>query len=187
MIAAVTDNEGRIVGRQYKPLNADLSAKDGIEPKTKNGVGDKLKGYAIRLGPAWETLYLAEGLEDAMTVMQAFDMSVTAFAVGGAGMMDGFIPPKGTREIVILADRDEKGIQSAAKAVEWFGALGLTVRVARPPEDFKDFNAAVTGTLDAALDKAQAAVRAAVEAAEVCFVSPFSENGAHKSRHSMTA
>ena len=90
-------------------------------------------------------------------------------------MMDGFIPPKGTREIVILSDRDEKAIQSAAKAVEWFGALGLTVRVARPPEDFKDFNAAVIGTLDAALDKAQAAVRAAVEAAEVCFVSPFSE------------
>jgi hypothetical protein len=175
VIAAVTDNDGRIVGRQYKPLTADLSAKDGIEPKTKNGAGDKLKGYAIRLGPAWATLYLAEGLEDAMTVMQAFDMSLTAFAVGGAGMMDGFIPPKGTREIVILSDRDERGIQSAAKAVEWFGALGLTVRVARPPEDFKDFNAAITGTLDAALDKAQAAVRAAVEAAEVCFVSPFSE------------
>jgi hypothetical protein len=63
LIAAVTDNEGRIVGRQYKPLTADLSAKDGIEPKTKNGAGDKVKGYAIRLGPAWETLYLAEGLE----------------------------------------------------------------------------------------------------------------------------
>ena len=68
-----------------------------------------------------------------------------------------------------------KGLQSAAKAVKWFGALGLTVRVAQPPEDFKDFNAAITGTLDAALDNAQAAVRAAVEAAEVCFVSPFSE------------
>ena len=175
LIAAVTDNEGRIVGRQYKPLTADLSAKDGIEPTTKNGAGDKVKGYAIRLGPAWETLYLAEGLEDAMTVVQAFDMSVTAFAMGSAGMMDGFIPPKGTREIVILADRDEKGIQSAAKAVEWFGGLGLTVRVARPPDDFKDFNAAVTGTLGSALDKAQAAVRTAVEAAEVRFVSPFSE------------
>ena len=174
LIAAVTDNEGRIVGRQYKPLNADLSAKDGAEPKVKNGQDDKVKGFAVRLGPASETLHLAEGLEDAMTVMQAFDMVVTAFAMGGAGMMHGFIPPKGTREIIILADRDEKGIQSAVKAVEWFGALGLTVRVARPPEDFKDFNAAVTGTLDGALDKAQAAVRAAVEAAEVRFLSRFS-------------
>jgi hypothetical protein len=35
LIAAVTDNEGRIVGRQYKPLNADLSAKDGAEPRSK--------------------------------------------------------------------------------------------------------------------------------------------------------
>jgi len=175
LIAAVTDNEGRIVGRQYKPLSADLSAKDGAEPKVKNGQDDKVKGFAVRLGPASKTLYLAEGVEDAMTVMQAFDMAVTAFAMGGAGMMDGFTPPKGTREIVILSDRDERGIQSAAKAVEWFGALGLTVRVARPPEDFKDFNAAVTGTLDVALDKAQAAVRVAVEAAELCFISPFSE------------
>ena len=94
VIAAITDNDGRIVGRQYKPLTADLSAKDGVEPKTKNGAGDKVKGYAIRLGPPRETLYLAEGLEDAMTVMQAFDMSVTAFAMGGAGMMEGFIPPR---------------------------------------------------------------------------------------------
>ena len=136
---------------------------------------DKVKGFAIRLGPARETLYLAEGLEDAMTVMQAFDMGVTAFAMGGAGMMDGFIPPKGTREIVILADRDEKGIQGAAKAVDGSARWGLRCASPEPPEDFKDFNAAITGKLDAALDKAQAAVRAAVEAAEVCFISPFSE------------
>jgi hypothetical protein len=174
VIAAITDNDGRIVGRQYKPLTADLSAKDGVEPKTKNGAGDKVKGYAIRLGPPRETLYLAEGLEDAMTVMQAFDMSVTAFAMGGAGMMEGFIPPKATRDIVVLADRDEKGIQGAEKAIVWFAALGLTVRVAQPPEDFKDFDAAITGKLDVALDESQAAVRAAVEAAEVRFVSPFS-------------
>ena len=113
LVFAITDNEGRIVGRQYKPLNADRSAKDGVEPKTKNGAGDKVKGHAIRLGPGGGKIHVTEGLEDAMTVMQAFDMGVTAFAMGGAGMMDGFIPPKGTREIVILADRDAKGIQAA--------------------------------------------------------------------------
>jgi Toprim domain len=130
LIAAVTDNEGRIVGRQYKPLNADRSAKDGVEPKVKNGLDDKVKGFAIRFGPAREAIHVAEGLEDAMTVMQAFDMSVTAFAMGGAGMMDGFIPPKGTREIVILADRDEKGIQSAAKP--WNGSASWGLRCASP-------------------------------------------------------
>src|SRR6516165_10746335 len=52
LVFAITDNEGRIVGRQYKPLNADRSAKDGVEPKAKNGAGDKVKGHAIRLGPA---------------------------------------------------------------------------------------------------------------------------------------
>ena len=56
----------------------------------------------------------------------------------------------------------------------WFGALGLTVRVAEPPEDFKDFNEALVGKTGEALDQAFAAVRAAVEAAEVRFVSPFS-------------
>ena len=174
LIAAVTDNEGRIVGRQYKPLNADRSAKDGAEPKVKNGLDDKVKGFAIRFGPAREAIHVAEGLEDAMTVMQAFDMGVTAFAMGGAGMLDSFIPPRGTREIVILVDRDAKGLQAAAKAVVWFGALGLTVRVAEPPEDFKDFNEALVGKTGEALDQAFAAVRAAVEVAEVRFVSPFS-------------
>ena len=174
LVFAITDNEGRIVGRQYKPLNADRSAKDGVEPKTKNGAGDKVKGHAIRLGPARGEIHVTEGLEDAMTVMQAFDMGVTAFAMGGAGMMDGFIPPKGTREIVILADRDAKGIQAADKAEGWFTALGLTVRVAEPPEDFKDFNETITNKSGEALAQAFAAVRTAVEAAEVRFVSPFS-------------
>jgi hypothetical protein len=174
LIAAVTDNEERIVGRQYKPLSMDQSAKDGVEPKTKNGAGDKVKGFAIRLGPTRETIHVAEGLEDAMTVIQAFDMGVTAFAMGGAGMMDGFIPPKGTREIVVLADRDEKGIQGAAKTVECFGALGLKVRVAEPPEHFKDFNEAISGKSGEALALALAAVRVAVEAAGVRIVPPFS-------------
>jgi hypothetical protein len=114
LIAAVTDNDGRIVGRQYKPLNADQSAKDGVEPKVKNGRDDKVKSFAIRFGPPRETIHVTEGFEDAMTVMLAFDMGVTGFAMGGAGMMDAFIPPKGTREIVVLGDRDQRGIQGAA-------------------------------------------------------------------------
>jgi hypothetical protein len=175
LISAITDNEGGIVGRQYKPLSADQSAKDGLEPKTKNGAGDKVKSHAIRLGPPRETLYLAEGLEDAMTVMQAFDMSVTAYAMGGAGMLVGFIPPKGTREIVIVSDRDAAGTGGAADAVTWFTRLGLTTRVAEPPgSDAKDFNEAVQGKSGEALALAFADVRAAIEAAEVRFVSPFS-------------
>jgi hypothetical protein len=152
LIFAITDNDGRVVGRQYKPLNANRSAKDGVEPKTKNGAGDKVKGHAIRLGPARATLYVSEAPEDAMTVMQTFDMTVSAFAMGGAGMLDGLIPPKGTREIVILADRDAKGLQGVAKGVAWFAALGLTVRVAEPPGTVKDFNEAVTGKSGEALD-----------------------------------
>jgi hypothetical protein len=61
LIAAITYNEGRIVGRQYKPLNADRSTKDGVEPKTKNGAGDKIKSHAIRLGPARETIMSQRG------------------------------------------------------------------------------------------------------------------------------
>jgi hypothetical protein len=174
LIAAVTDNDGRIVGRQYKPLNSDQSAKDGVEPKVKNGQDDKVKSFAIRFGVPRETIHVTEGFEDAMTVMQAFDMGVTAFAMGGAGMMDAFIPPEGTREIVVLGDRDQRGIQGTAKAVAWFAALGLTVRVAEPPEGFKDFNEAIYGKSGEALGQAFAAVRAAVEAAEVRFVPPFS-------------
>jgi hypothetical protein len=175
LIWAVTDNEGNIVGRQYTPLTPDQSVKDGLDPARKNGKGDKIKGCAIRLGHPRETIYVCESPEDAMTVMLAFDMQITVFAMGGAGMMDGFIPPKGTRGIVILADHDATGIQGATKAVPWFATLGLTVGVAEPPPDGgKDFNDAIKGKSGEALDQAYGAVRAAVEAAEVRFVSPFS-------------
>ena len=48
------------------------------------------------------------------------------------------------------------------------------MRVAEPPEEFKDFNETITNKSGEALAQAFAAVRAAVEAAEVRFVSPFS-------------
>jgi hypothetical protein len=48
------------------------------------------------------------------------------------------------------------------------------VRVVDPPEDFKDFNETITNKSGEVLAQAFAAVRAAVEAAEVRFVSPFS-------------
>jgi hypothetical protein len=171
LVAAITDNEGRIVGQQYKPLNADRSAKDGVEPKIKNGLDDKVKGFAMRFGPA---LHVAEGLEDAMTVMQAFDMAITAFAMGGTGMMDGFIPSKGRARSSLPPIAMRKGFRPLRRPSSGSPRWDLRVRGALPPEDFKDFNAAVTGNLDGAPDKAQAAVRAAVDAAEVRFVSPFS-------------
>jgi hypothetical protein len=59
--------------------------------------------------------------------------------------------------------------------VTWFTRLGLTTRVAEPPgSDAKDFNEAVQGKSGEALTLAFAAVRAAIEAAEVRFISPFS-------------
>jgi hypothetical protein len=113
VLAALTDDNGRIVNVQRTYLNAEQTAQDGLQPKRKAAFGAKVKGFAIRLGSPGETLMFTEGLENAMTAMQALDSRVAAFAVAGAGMLAGHVPPAGVKTVILLGDRDEAGSRRA--------------------------------------------------------------------------
>ena len=75
-----------------------------------------IKGGAIRLFPAIDTLAVAEGIETALAVHKRFDLPV--WATISAGGMESLVVPEGIREILIFADNDANGVgQKAASTL----------------------------------------------------------------------
>jgi DNA primase len=192
MVAAIQGANGAIVGlhRTYLSIEPDGAvrklagvAPDG-DPLTAKKMLGQAMGGAVRLAKAGETLAIAEGIETALSVLQAFpDMPVWAVlslvAMSGSGdpkalkrrraaddpktlaafaagrswprletdvpdmARPGFVPPDGVREILLLADADNKDQPQAqmlmARAATRFSNLGLKVRVAWPTQGH-DFN-----------------------------------------------
>lgn len=140
LLALVTRVDGRPTGVQRTYLAAGgLRKLDVGKPRLSLG---RLRGGAIRLAPVAGELILTEGLEDALSLVQATGRP--AWAAAGAGMFDGVELPPSVSAITIGADNDAAGRESARKAAERFAANGLAARIAWPPCGHKDFNAALT-------------------------------------------
>jgi putative DNA primase/helicase len=104
-------------------------------------------GGAVRLAPAAELVMVAEGIETALSAMQATGLSAwAALSTSGiAGLVLPSLPLAAT--VVILADNDINGAgERAARVVaaRWL-AEGRQVRIAMPPEPGTDFNDLVMG------------------------------------------
>lgn len=86
----------------------------------------RLSGGAIRLYPAdgYKRLHVAEGIETALAVRMLLNHSEPVWAVGTAGLMERFEPPKGIEEVWVWADKDRK-------VVGEFAANELVMRLAK--------------------------------------------------------
>ena len=146
MVAAVHGADGRLQGVGITYLRPDGRGKAEIEqPRITRG---ELAGGAVRLAPAGPKLGLAEGLEDAATVQQ--ETGLPCWAALGTSNLAKVALPAVVREMVILADRGEAGEAAAQTAVNAYSGTGRMVRVAWPPGEHKDFNAALTACARAA-------------------------------------
>lgn len=98
-----------------------------------------------------ETLYSAEGIEDALTVaMSKPDARVLAtYSLGNLGAIEF---PELVTTIVHVADRDEGQQEQAAleRAIAKQQARGRRMQLVWPPEGFKDVNAWLMAGLEAA-------------------------------------
>ncbi len=123
-------------------LRFDGSSKANVAP-AKKSLGPMLGG-AVRLAQVGERLGLAEGVEDALSVME-LDPTLPCWAACGSTFLPRVVlPPLPlARELVIIADNDHAGARAADEAAARFIAEGRRVRVARPPSPHKDFNAAL--------------------------------------------
>jgi putative DNA primase/helicase len=100
------------------------------------------RGGAVRLGAIGDRLMIAEGIETALSAMQATAQAVWA-ALSTSGLRTLELPAN-VRDVVVLADGDEPGNAAARDAgLRWKGE-GRRVRVAHPPRGF-DFNDVLRG------------------------------------------
>ena len=106
------------------------------------------RGACIRLCAASEHLGLAEGIETALSVMQACDMPV--WAVMARGNFEAFEPPAGCARVTNLADNDTKDWRRARSvmraAAQAQSERGLFVETAWPPRK-SDFNDLLMGRM----------------------------------------
>lgn len=139
-------------GRWVKADGAELGVPRGSAKKVlgksggafvpiAKGASGKSMGELVRP----ETLYVAEGIEDALTVATAMpDARVIAgYSLRNLGMIQF---PATIATIVICADRDEgpREIDALEAAIARQQARGHVVRIAMPPAGVKDFNAWLT-------------------------------------------
>ena len=141
MVTLVTRGaDGRPVAVHRTFLARDGSGKAPVEP-TKMMLGP-CHGGAVRLGPVGDRLLVAEGIETALSAMQATGQPAWA-ALSTSGLRTLELPVD-VRDVVVLADGDTPGEAAAQDAGLRWKREGRRVRIARPPRGL-DFNDVLRG------------------------------------------
>ena len=136
MVALVTNGlDGAPMAIHRTFLLVDGSGKAPVDP-AKMMYGPT-RGGAVRLGEAGEKLLIGEGIETCLAAMQATSIPAWA-ALSASGFSTLALPPE-VREVIILADGDEAGVNAARDAARRWKWEGRITRVAQAPEG-EDFN-----------------------------------------------
>src|ERR1700732_2804394 len=141
MVALVTrGTDGAPLAIHRTFMSGDGTSKAPIEP-AKMMLGP-CRGGAVRLGPITDRLLVAEGIENALSAMQATGQAAWA-ALSTSGLRTLELPVE-ARDVVVLADGDEPGAAARHDAARRWKRRGRRVRIARPPRGF-DFNDVLLG------------------------------------------
>ena len=112
LVAAVTGNDGTVLGVQRTWLDQRSPAKAGVATPRK-ALG-RIHGLAVRFGSPSDglTLLVGEGIETVLSVVTAVP-DIDAAAALPAGSLGAFAPPPGVARIVIARDNDPDGALAA--------------------------------------------------------------------------
>ena len=140
LVAAVTGDDGAVLGVQRTWLDPRLPAKAGVAAPRK-ALG-RIHGHAVRFGavPAdgHASLVVGEGIETVLSIVTAVP-EITAAAALSAGSLGAFAPPPGVARLVIARDGDEEGARAADRLARRCARAGVAARVIAPAEgDFND-------------------------------------------------
>jgi len=124
-------------------LRSDGSGKADVEKQrlALGGVG----GGSVHLAPAGDTMAVCEGIESALSFMQASELPTWA-ALSTSGVEGLILPPMPLASVVVIgADNDENnaGVEAASRAAARWTAEGRAVRIALPPNGLNDWNDAL--------------------------------------------
>jgi putative DNA primase/helicase len=138
MVALVTDTSGASLAVHRTFITRD-GRKASVEP-TKASLGP-VWGGVIRLHPlaADKPLVIGEGIESSASAGRVMGLPAWA-AIASGNLAKGLqLPPEAGR-VVIAADADRAGRETARNAWLRWKAEGREVRVATPNQDTCDFN-----------------------------------------------
>jgi len=159
LIAIVRNAAGKRTAIHRTYLRPDGAGKADV-PKPRMMLGP-VSGGAVRLAKPGEAgvLGISEGIETALSVMQACPTLPVWAALSAGNMAQIALPPEAGR-VVLLADNDDTGVglRAARRAAERLCLEGRKVWIAVPPRAGDDFN-------DLLRREGPDAVRAVVEAA----------------------
>lgn len=133
MIAAVQRPDRKVVAVQVTWLDPAGRGRDRSRDRKTIG---KLGSGSVRLGPAGETIGLAEGVETALAAMQIFGVPV--WACLGSSRMCGLTLPAECRKLILFGDNDQPGVDAVKRSVEKYRLL-RAVSWEFPPEGCGDF------------------------------------------------
>jgi phage/plasmid primase-like uncharacterized protein len=140
MVAAIQAPDRSITAVHRTFIRDDGRGKAPVDrPRMMLG---SVAGGAVRLAHVGPKMVVAEGLETALTVMEA--TGLPTWAVLSASNFKGLVLPAlpVAAEIVIAADNDKNraGMDAAEKAAELWASQGRRVWIAQPPTPGTDFN-----------------------------------------------
>lgn len=135
-IVAAVRTDQNIIAIHRTFLTADGEKKAPVNsPKMMLG---SLGNGCVRLAKAGTSLGIAEGIEDALSAQEMFDIPCwAALSAGRFGSV--WIPPE-VIEVQIFGDNDAAGRSAADRAAEVFTRMGKRVALRFPPSRFKDWN-----------------------------------------------
>lgn len=140
LYAPITAVDGSLVGLHRTYLTAAGAKLPVANPRRTLG---QVRGNAVRLGVATDRVIICEGLEDGLTLYQRYGVPV--WVACGAGFMRSMSIPDKVRTLAIGADNDAAGRLAAQRAADAHNIGGRNVRIIRPKEGFKDYNAELQG------------------------------------------
>ena len=140
MIAGVQSPDRKIVAIHRTYLRLDGRGKAGVSTQ-KMALGPIGAG-GVRLGPAGPVLGVAEGLETGLSAAQLFGLPIWCSL--SASRLDRLYLPPEAQEVHVFADNGTAGHEAAERAAEAYQAQGRRVVVRFPPEQFGDWNDALS-------------------------------------------
>jgi hypothetical protein len=137
MVAGIQTADGRFTGVSVTWLCADGSDKAPVEPVRK--VFGPYQGGAVRLSdrPA-ERIYVAEGIETALSIQQA--TGIPTWAALSARNLPHLELPESIHEVTIAADPDDTGEAAARTLAQRLDQEGREVAIAHTGQLGSDFN-----------------------------------------------
>ncbi len=128
LVAAVANVERKITG--ITRIYLTLTGRKAPLTRPKMALGS-LRGGAVRLAPTTDRVWITEGIEDGLAVMQM--LSEPSWAVLGTSGYKTVELPENIRQVILAPDGDDAGQAVIQEAARRLAGQGREVRAAKLP------------------------------------------------------